>query len=120
MAAKTYDLYGIKEGDLAELSQALAPVLGVRFVLHDSDYLGGSYYRAELQGGVIKLQVNYLPFTKDWAEAEYKEYGMLLRVDAVQGADALRAAIEQGVAGTVVWLRRVVLENGRKVLSRKE
>ncbi|WP_143196026.1 hypothetical protein [Archangium sp. Cb G35] len=119
MGAKIFDLYGVWEPDLTAASQRLELALGVRFSLHDSEYLGGDYYRAKHQGADIILQVNYLHFIKNWTEPEYKEFGVLLRISNASEPDVLRACLEQSGNSGTVWLRRTVVDGKKREVIRR-
>lgn len=42
---KRFDLHGWRSLPLAQVAQRLTALLGIPLELHDSDYLGGEYYR---------------------------------------------------------------------------
>lgn len=76
------DVYGIKEGSLEETRAAIEQVVGVRFVLHESDYYGGDYYRTSNLGEEhFILLNNFNPFDKEWIEEEFSEYKIILYVN---------------------------------------
>jgi len=44
-----YDLYGAEDRSVQELGRAIGAALGVRFALHDSDYMGESIFCISVQ-----------------------------------------------------------------------
>jgi hypothetical protein len=75
-----HDLYGAQVGSLAELVAELEKVLGVEFVLRDSMYRGGDYYRHDGCGGDVLLQRNLEDDEGYLAEPTFPQYPILLYV----------------------------------------
>jgi hypothetical protein len=65
--------FGFTSTQLTHVTQHLETLFNVHFELHESDWRGGDYYRAELPYGEILVQNNYdlmdkEPFEEDWPE----------------------------------------------------
>ena len=63
--------FGFNSTQLEPIARDLEALLKIRFKLHESDYCGGDYYRAEVASGLICLQKNYdlideEPFETEW------------------------------------------------------
>jgi hypothetical protein len=65
--------FGFTSTLLKQATQNLEMLLNVHFELHENEFRGGDYYRAELPYGALLVQINYdlldkEPFDKDWPE----------------------------------------------------
>jgi hypothetical protein len=90
---KCYDLYGSRALSLEDLRRNTEAVLGLRFELHESYFMGGDYYLFEdSRGERIVIQRNNLDGDDpdDILEDEFPDYSMLLRVEDTARADDLK------------------------------
>jgi hypothetical protein len=100
---KIYDLYGVKGQDLEAARRAVEVALGIRFVPHESSYLG-DYYRLGSDGGEnFILQSNYDSLEKEWAESAHSDWPFLLYVSESERVEAVETAL---TAHGVALLRR--------------
>jgi hypothetical protein len=82
-----YDLYGVGYDDLEEARAALEHALALRFVAHESSYLG-EYYRQQGMGEEeFVLRRNHDPIDDEWAEPDSRAYAFLLYVDRTPRSD---------------------------------
>ncbi|MGW3953094.1 hypothetical protein ACWEKM_19760 [Streptomyces sp. NPDC004752] len=78
-----YYLYGSSEMSLREVCDALSLSLGVSFKSRESDFKGGRYYLARVQGSEkIAVELNWEDDEGYLAEPEYPEYSTLVYVNA--------------------------------------
>jgi hypothetical protein len=76
-------VYGSLSSDLAQVTEALARVLGVEFTLHNSMYRGGDYYRYESEGGgVVRVERNHDLIDDEPAASQWPEISVLIYLDA--------------------------------------
>lgn len=94
----TCDLYSIKGNNLEGVRAAIEHALGVEFVLHESDYYGGDYYRTSNLGGEhLILLNNFDPFDKEWIEADFQEYKILLYVNETVRAHEIEELLTDSI-----------------------
>lgn len=111
---KVFDMYGVQGLDLCAAAQIVELAFGVPLLPHESDYMGGDYFRAEYNGGVVTVQHNYLEPMKSWSEPEYQGFSLILRVNNASEPDVIRECLERCGGGRIVWLERNIVE-GRKL-----
>ncbi|WP_394847656.1 hypothetical protein LZC95_09355 [Pendulispora brunnea] len=86
----TYDVYGVKLSTLEAAREAIELALGIKFVAHESMFLGGDYYRlGDVGEECFILQQNYNEFEGEWTDSAYKEYAYLLYVNETERAHEL-------------------------------
>jgi hypothetical protein len=87
---KTYELYGIKQGDLESARIAIEKILGIRLIGHESSYHGGNYYRlGDLGNEHFILQWNFDPMENEWTEEKYKEMPILFYINETDRPEEL-------------------------------
>ena len=105
--AKVHDLYGATNFSMGEFRAEVEKVLGIKFNLHDSLYIGGDYFRAgELTGEKFVIQLNHFEFDgePETAEPDYSDYPVILQISSTDRGDDLRKKLGR-VAG-LEFLRR--------------
>ena len=70
--------YGLRSLSLQEAAASVSDLLGVSFELHDSSFLGGDYFRAEVPEGTIYVQPNLDPLDDEPFEASWPPDQFLL------------------------------------------
>jgi hypothetical protein len=73
--------FGINTTELSGAAHILGMVLDVNFVLHDSDFRGGDYYRAESARGTLFLQKNFDPIDEEPFESGWPPDQIILYLD---------------------------------------
>lgn len=104
-----YDLYGSRTLSVPELRDAGEGVLGLRFILHESAYRGGEYFRAGDPGGEeFVIQLNSFEFDneEEISEPEYADYPVILWIAWTERGDELRKKLN-AIPG-LEFLRRKV------------
>jgi hypothetical protein len=77
----TQDLYGSKAGGLEAARVRAEKTLGIELDSRNSSYRGGDYYSKNLENrDEVLLQINNDGEEGGWAEEDYKNFGILLRV----------------------------------------
>ena len=91
---KTYLLFGI-EGDQLEVARArIERALRIKMELHDSDYLGGEYYRLGHVGGEhFILRKNFNEFEQEWTEPSCMHCALLLFANETDRATDICTAL---------------------------
>ena len=91
---KAHQLLGSKSMALRDTAALLEQVLGKQFVLHDSDYRGGEYFRLEYQGVTLMLQRNFEDEEGALSEPSHQDVRLLLYLDGeVKSVDVMSLAI---------------------------
>ena len=94
---KAHQLFGSTSMALQDATALLAQVLGKQFVLHDSDYRGGEYFRLELEGVKLVLQRNFADEEGALAESSHQGFRLLLYLDGeVRSVETISLAIVGG------------------------
>lgn len=92
------DLYGIWGDDLDRILEIVEDILGVEFMLHESDYHCGDYYRTGTLGGEhFLLQKNFNPVEKEWTEEEFRQYEILFYVNETTRAQEIQKLLIDSV-----------------------
>ena len=100
------DLYGIKGDSVGGVRKNIEGALGVEFMLHESDYLGGDYYRHGTLGEEhFILQRNFDDVDKEWTEEEFEEYDILFYVNETTRAQEIQKLLINSVP-RIALLRR--------------
>jgi hypothetical protein len=107
-----YDTYGLTTKDLEEAKESLENLLGISLQPHESEYMGGLYYRTGLPGKEsYVLQKNDCE-EEGWTEEEYQELGAILRVSKSTRADLVREVLLNSSPEKILHIRRgVIIEN---------
>jgi hypothetical protein len=96
MMSNRYDLYGIAARSLEEARTLVAEALGFSFILHESGYHCGAYYRAgALDGEHFILQKNRDEEDDEWAEPEHQGLPFLLYVNDTERGDHIEAELRK-------------------------
>jgi hypothetical protein len=91
-----YDVYGYGEPSLGDQPDRLAEALSVKWVLHESDYLGVYFAASPRTGaGDLRLQSNDLRDGDDeyHQEPDFPDYRYLLFVDQFDRPDDVRTKL---------------------------
>lgn len=76
---ESFDLYGLPVGSLEDFARQIGAALEVRFILHESGYHNGEYFRAEVKGHEhFIIQNNRNPATGELAEEAFPDVSILL------------------------------------------
>jgi hypothetical protein len=92
--------FGIDSTDINLVANVLSRALSANFVLHDSIFRGGDYYRVRMTPGDVFLQTNYDPVDCEPFEPSWPPSKLILLLDGMNdGAwdkicDALRLIAE--------------------------
>ena len=78
---KAHQLFGSTSLALLDATALLAQVLGKQFVLHDSDYRGGEYFRLEHEGVTLVLQRNFADEEGVLTESSHQSVQLVLYLD---------------------------------------
>ncbi len=90
---KAYDTYGFLSENMDTLAKELEPILGIKWVPHDSSFMG-DYYQAESTfEESFTLQSNYYEPESDWMEPAFKDYPTLLYVAKTQRSEEIKRMI---------------------------
>ncbi len=96
---KTYDLYGFTHNDLEGARILVERALGIRFVPHESSFIG-DYYLFETAGEEsFKLRSNVDPLDGEPAELDFPDIGVLLYVDGTERAKELEHRLITNIPG---------------------
>lgn len=96
---KAHQLFGSTSMALRDATAVLAQVLGKQFVLHDSDYRGGEYFRLEHEGVALVLQRNFEDEEGVLTESSHQGVRLLLYLDGeVKSVEVMSLAIVGGAA----------------------
>ncbi|MGE0406804.1 MAG: hypothetical protein AB7O65_10925 [Candidatus Korobacteraceae bacterium] len=74
-------MYGLRSKSLEQAAAIVSLLLGVTFELHDSLFLGGDYFLAEMQEGTICIQPNYDAFHNETFQVSWPSDQFLLCFD---------------------------------------
>jgi hypothetical protein len=93
-----YDLYGAQAWSVDELGKSIGAALGVQFVLHDSDYLGGEYLLWSGAGGErLLIQENQIEDEegKYLQEPDFPTFKTIFLVEKTLRGDIYRGQLEK-------------------------
>ena len=94
---KAHQLFGSTSMALRDATAVLAQVLGKQFVLHDSDYRGGEYFRLEHEGVALVLQRNFEDEEGVLTESSHQGVRLLLYLDGeAKSVEAISLAVGSG------------------------
>ena len=102
---ETDELYGIECDNLETAREIIEQLLDVKLVAHESLYYGGDYYYGVMQEESYTLQWNFDLIDGELAEADFKEWGILLYVEGTLRPQELEAILGKGRV-KIVLLRR--------------
>jgi hypothetical protein len=107
-----YDTYGLITKDLEKAKESLENLLGISLQLHESEYMGGLYYRAGLPGRESYVLQKNDCGEEGWTEEEYQELGTILKISESTRADLVREVLLNSGSEKIFHIRRgVVIEN---------
>lgn len=87
---KNYFLYGFVSTDINNVASALAHLPGTKFIVHESSYRGGVYYRSGTAGKEeFILQSNFNPLENEYAEPEFQNYATLLYIGPTERSEEI-------------------------------
>jgi len=109
----TEDLYGFKAGDLEAARILVEKTLGIELEPRNSSYHGGDYYSKKLESrDEIVLQVNNDGEEGGWAEEDYKDFGVLLRLYSPEHGDEYKKVLTSSDSGFVLLERSLTTPSG--------
>jgi hypothetical protein len=104
----TEDLYGFNAGDLKTARTLVERALGVELDLRHGSYHGGDYYSKQLENkDEILVQTNNDNDGEEgcWADEDYKNFGVLLRVYSPERGDEYKSALTSNGSGFIILER---------------
>lgn len=78
--------FGVKSANLRQTAETLGVLLNAEFVLHESSFRGGDYYRLETDLGLLILQGNYDPLDREAFEANWPVQNLVLYLEGIEDA----------------------------------
>jgi len=109
----TEDLYGFKDGDLEAARILVEKTLGIELDPRNSSYHGGDYYSKKLESrDEIVLQVNNDGEEGGWADEDYKDFGVLLRLYSPEHGDEYKKVLASSDSGFVLLERSLTTPSG--------
>jgi hypothetical protein len=109
----TQDLYGFRSNDLEAARASVETTLGVELDPRNSSYRGGDYYcKSTEDKDEVLLQTNNDGEEDGWAEEDYKEFGVLLRVYSPEHGDDYKEALTDRDSGFILLERSVTTPSG--------
>jgi hypothetical protein len=83
-----FDLYKSPGMNFVETAEALARSLGIEFVMHESDYIGGDYFlgRAPMADAEVQVVPNYVDDEGYRLEPEVETSDVLVYISGEPGA----------------------------------
>jgi len=95
-----YDTFGFALDDLEQVRSALENCLGIRFVPHESSFIGDYYlYENPENGESLSLQRNEDPEEGGPLYCEFSEFPTVLHVSETDRSDELAALLQRAVEG---------------------
>lgn len=79
---EAYLVFGIAATSIDEVSAELSDILSVRFEPHTSRYAGRYNKHESKSGELIEVKYNFHPDLKEWEEAAFQNYEVLLYVSS--------------------------------------
>ncbi len=92
---KRFDLYGAHNSSLEEVLDAIQHNLDSEFALHDSDYLGGEYFRSASPREEILVQPNSPDDEGYCPEPDFEEWPILVYVNKSERWDEVDHAMSK-------------------------
>jgi hypothetical protein len=100
-----FELFGSPTTDIAQVRAAVEGLLGCALEEHESAYVEGEYYRADLPDGEsVVVKRNLDPFDQEPLEENFPEYPVLVYVDNTMRPSEIRSTMER--QGDFVSLRQ--------------
>jgi hypothetical protein len=107
-----YDTYGLTTKDLEKAKESLDNLLGISLQPHESEYMGGLYYRAGFPGEESYVLQKNDCGEEGWTEEEYQELGAILKVSKSTRADLVRELLLNSGSEKIFHIRRdIIVEN---------
>lgn len=93
-----FDLYGFKISDIENARQLIEKALNVKFIVHESSYLG-DYYKVKLNSNEdYMLQHNFLKHDEDWMEPQFTEYPLLLYINGTSRSEEIEEILKNKIS----------------------
>jgi hypothetical protein len=109
----TEDLYGVNTNDLEAARILVAKTPGIESEPRNSPYHGGDYYSKKLESNdEIVLHVNNDGEEGGWADEDYKDFGVLLRLYSPEHGDEYKNVLTSGDTGFVLLERSLTTPSG--------
>jgi hypothetical protein len=106
--SKIFDTFCIEAADLNAARMRIEQMIPVRFILHESMYWGGDYYRASSSVfGEITIRKNFNSYTRELNEPEYPDCHFVISINDPLQPDVLQSRL---TAQGLLFLRRVVVQ----------
>jgi hypothetical protein len=107
-----YDTYGLTTKNLEKAKESLENLLDISLQPHESEYMGGLYYRVGLPGRESYVLQKNDCGEEGWTEEEYQELGAILKVSESIRADLVRELLLNSESEKILHIRRgVIIEN---------
>ncbi len=101
--AHRYDLYGIRKGDLQNISCLIRAALDIQFSMRSSSYYAGEYYLyKESYGKEVRLYNNYDDSRGTWVRGNHKDFQVLLEVSDVSNIECISRKLSDNIAEIVL------------------
>ena len=101
----SYAIYGISSYDLNEVAASLGDQLNIKWVPHESSYIGDYYRSGTLGAENFVLQPNRDPLEEVWMEPDHAEYPILLYVNNTERLDKLNTVIMKFALAKIALLK---------------
>jgi hypothetical protein len=104
-----YDTFGFLCSDLEQVRAAVEACLGIRFVPHESSFLGDYYLHGErYEKGNLLLRINLDPEDGEAAYPEFSEFPVILEASDPNEPERLSTLLKSKVAGCKLLRHEVV------------
>lgn len=98
----TSDLYAIPSNDLEALKTLIEKVLQIQFVRHESDSLGGNYYRFKQGEGELILHFNRDAIDDEFIDDRYPHCGLLFHVEEMSNYQEIEKILKEKIPGIIL------------------
>src|SRR4051794_31332417 len=107
--SKIFDTFCIEAADLHAARLRIEQLIPVQFILHESMYWGGDYYRASsCEFGEITIRTNFNSYTNELNEPGYPDCQFVISANEPLQPDVLKSRL---TAQGLLFLRRVVVQD---------
>jgi hypothetical protein len=104
-----YDVFGFSSSDLEQVREALEDCLGIRFVPHESSFIGNYYLHGErYEKGNFLLRVNLDPEDGAPLYSEFSAFPILLEANDPDQSEQLAKLLQDKVKGCKLLYHKVV------------
>jgi len=104
-----YDTFGFSSSSLEQVREALEDCLGIRFVPHESSFIGDYYLHGErYEKGNLLLRVNLGPEDGEPAYPEFSEFPIILEASDPDQPERLSNVLQSKLPGCKLLRHEVV------------